>query len=98
MDQLTQQLAFLSSFSRWALIQKPAPSTIMRCQCDIRIEKKDVVQKRFHSTVWPKQQGGQTELTNFYLQHAVQLILWSVCQKALAIEVQILTYFFNTKP
>jgi hypothetical protein len=37
--------------------------------------------------------GRRTEMTNFYLQHAVRLILWSVCQKALAIVVQILTYF-----
>ena len=92
-----QPLAFLSSFSRWQLIQKPVPSTIMWRQCDNRIEKRMFLQKIFHSPVWPKQQGGQTELTNFYLQHAVRLILWSVCQKALAIEVQILTYFSTYK-
>ena len=35
-----QQLAFLSSYSRWQLIQNLVPSTIMRCQCDIRIHQK----------------------------------------------------------
>ena len=32
-----QRLAFLSGFSRWQLIQKSATSTIVWCQCDIRI-------------------------------------------------------------
>ena len=41
-----QQLAFLSSYSRWQLIQNLVPSTIMRCQCDIPI----VVKKREYRT------------------------------------------------
>ena len=40
-----QRLAFLSSFSRWQLIQNLAPFTIVRRQCDIRITNYSIIVK-----------------------------------------------------